>query len=370
MGSYSPFVWYGTGTGPWFRLLRSNRREITLNRLINIAGVSLLAPTESIVSFASEVAFGREADATEVVPPLFVLGHWRSGTTFLHNLLACDPGHAFPTTLQCLFPGSFLITQHTLGWLVSALLPAKRPMDDVPLGRDTPFEDEFALAKLGVASTYAGLAAPGRPPNLDHLDLIGLPLEQRAAWEETVLRFMRRLQFANPGKRLVLKSPPHTARIATLLKLFPEARFIHITRNPFEIYPSTINLWKVLNSRQGFANPARDDEWLPDYVLAALRRMYAAYDRDLPTLRPGQLAELRYEEFTPDPIGALARIYDRLALGDFAPARCGIERYLPMLGEHKGAHWRLTEAERATIAGRWQGYFDRFGYDAASGRPF
>lgn len=363
-----PFVWYGAAAGPWYRLLRSSAFDITLNRLPNIVGVSLLAPVESAVSSLCEMLFGAKADLTGVIPPLFVLGHWRTGTTFLHNLLSRDPRSAFPTTLQCMFPGSFLISRHTIGWIVSAMLPAKRPMDDIPVGLDAPFEDEFALAKLGVASTYAALASPDRPPDLRHLDLIELPEPDRAAWEQAFVRYMRRLQFANPGKRLVLKSPPHTARIATLLRLFPDARFVHIARNPFETYASTVNLWKVLNSRQGLRNPARDDAWLPEYVLAGLERMYAAYQRDLPRLGANRLVELRYEEFVGDPVGALEGAYERLELGGFEPARRAMVGYLVSLGPHEGASWRLDDTLRAAIADRWRGYFSRFGYDPTSGR--
>ena len=33
-------------------------------------------------------------------------------------------------------------------------------------------------------------------------------------------------------KRIVLKSPAHTARVRVLLELFPKARFVHIIRDP------------------------------------------------------------------------------------------------------------------------------------------
>ena len=42
--------------------------------------------------------------------PLFILGHWRSGTTHMHNLLGKDPNHTYPTLWQVIFPDSFLVT--------------------------------------------------------------------------------------------------------------------------------------------------------------------------------------------------------------------------------------------------------------------
>ena len=173
---------------------------------------------------------------------------------------------------------------------------------------------------------------------------------------------MRRLQLAHPGRRLVLKSPPHTARVATLLKLFPEARFIHVCRNPFEIYPSTLKLWKILNSRFGLTNPAKDDAWLPEHVLSTLPRMYEAYERDRVLIAPGRLAEIRYEDLAADPPGTVSAIYSALDMGDFAEIAPKLDAYLAKLAPHVPSPGRLSEADRAAVAERWAAYFHRFGY--------
>src|SRR4051794_3899053 len=55
--------------------------------------------------------FGSQIEAVEVLPPVFILGHWRQGTTHLHNLLALDPQFAYPTLFQTLYPRSFLTTE-------------------------------------------------------------------------------------------------------------------------------------------------------------------------------------------------------------------------------------------------------------------
>ena len=61
------------------------------------------------------------------------------------------------------------------------------------------------------------------------------------AWRRTLYRFLQRITFRNP-KRLVLKSPPHTCRIRLILEMFPDARFVHIHREPYVIYQSTRHL--------------------------------------------------------------------------------------------------------------------------------
>ncbi len=276
VGGYVPFFWYGMRTRHWLKLLAGGGFRITYDRIPDVLGVTLMAPLSSAMHYLSEAAFRRRAEAVEIVPPVFILGHWRSGTTLLHNLITRDPATAFPTTFECVFPGGFLIAERALGWSLSWLLPNQRPMDAVPLAADSPFEDEFALAKMGIGSPYAGLAFPRQgPPSPSYLDLAHLTDEARDAWEAGFLWLMRRFQLANPGRRLIIKSPPHTARIRTLLKLFPDARFVHISRNPYEIYPSTIRTWKILNSQFGLQHPANDDGWLPEYVLSTLPAIYA-----------------------------------------------------------------------------------------------
>ena len=159
-------------------------------------------------------------------------------------------------------------------------------MDAVPLAADSPFEDEFALAKIGIPSPYASLAFPRQgPPSPSYLDLPVSPTSARR-WEAGFLWLMRRLQLANPGRRLIIKSPPHTARIRTLLKLFPDARFVHISRNPTR----SILDAKALESPQFAPRTAASRQrrgWLPEYVLSTLPGMYAAYERDKGLIPPG-----------------------------------------------------------------------------------
>lgn len=363
LGGFLPFVWYGTRLSDWLRLLARGRYDVTLNRLPNIIGVTAMSPVSSFMQALSEARFRGQAEATDVVAPIFVLGHWRSGTTFLHNLLTRDPAFAYPTTFECVFPGGFLAGEKTFSGALSLFLPRKRPMDDVPMAADAPFEDEFALAKMGLPSPYAAMAFPRHgPPPLAHLDVATLHEAERRAWSQGLLWFLRRVQLAHPAKRLVMKSPPHTARIGTLLELFPDARFIHISRDPYAIYPSTLKLWKILNSRLGLQNPANDDGWLPGHVLSTLPAMYAAYERDLPLIPEGRLVEIRYEDLTADPQAVLASLYDSLGLGDFTQVCPLVETYLASLGRYEHRKSPLPEADRAAIERHWGFYFDRFGY--------
>lgn len=364
-GGWLLYFWHGMGIGTWVKLLARGRFDITLNCVPNILTVTLWAPFNSLLYVLSEAIYGRRAEALEITPqPIFVIGHWRSGTTYLHDLLACDPEHGYPTTYQCFFPGHFLLTGGSGTWF-NIFLPKKRPMDNVPVGVDRPQEEEFAFANMGLGTPYITLAWPRHgAADMDYLDLTGLSDAERSRWERDFMWLIRRLAYKNK-KRLVLKSPAHTARIKTLIKLFPDARFIHISRNPLDVIPSTRKLWKALNSVQGLHNPARDDPWLDEFMFSVFERVFARYEKDRELIPPSNLVELAYEDLAASPKKELKAIYEKLELGDFASAEPGVDAYLAAQDGYQRSVYELTKAQRAEILKRCGPYMKRFGYARA-----
>lgn len=367
-GGWLLYFWHGMGVVTWAKLLARGRFDITLNCVPNILTVTLWAPVNSLLYIISEMLYGAQANRHRIEPaPVFVLGHWRSGTTFLHDLLACDPEHGYPTTYQCFFPNHFLLTGGAVRKWFNVFLPKRRPMDNVPVGVDRPQEDEFAFANLGMGTHYVTLAWPRHgPQDMDYLDLVNLSGERRVEWERGFLWFIRRLSFKQ-RKRLVMKSPAHTARIGTLLKLFPDARFVHIARNPFDIYPSTVKLWKALDSVQGLHNPAGDDPWMEEFVFTVFETVFRRYEEDRALIPQGHLAEVRYEDLAVNPKKVLREIYAQLDLGDFTRAEPGVDRYLEGQGAYQPNVFDLPDNLRAKICARCARYIERFGYkDAVS----
>src|SRR5262249_47540223 len=147
----------------------------------------------------------------------------------------------------------------------------------------------------------------------------------QTAWKRTFLRFIRHLTFKDP-RRLVLKSPPHSCRIKTLLELFPNARFVHIVRNPYVVYPSTVNLWKSLYQTQGLQQPTF--EGLEEYVFSTFTYLYDRLEEGKKRIPAGQFHELRYEDLIANPISQLRRMYHALGLDGFDQAVPRMERYL------------------------------------------
>src|SRR5437762_7176034 len=94
-------------------------------------------------------------------------------------------------------------------------------------------------------------------------------------FERAIVHFVKLLTFA-AEKRVLLKSPPHTGRIEMLSRLFPGAKFIHIVRHPYALYPSTMKLWPSLDEVQGLQFPK--NKGLEEYVFTCLTRMYGAFE--------------------------------------------------------------------------------------------
>ncbi len=326
--------------------------------------------TSSVSLFNSAMAglqflfYERDIARTEVdPPPVFIIGHWRSGTTHLHELLIRDDRFAFPTTFECFAPYHFLITGKFLPQMLWFLMPPKRPMDNMAAGFDRPQEDEFALVGMGAPSMYFRMAFPGHAaPHMDTLDLDGISDEDCRRLKESLQWFLKAQSYLKKG-RLVLKSPPHTGRVGMLAEMFPGAKFIHIVRNPYAIFPSMKHTWAAMDLVQGFQMPAHDKLNIDEFILSAFERMYRGFDRQRHQLDPSQLYEVRYEDLVLDPMGQVQAMYESLDLGDFEYMRPRLAKYVATQREYKPNRLQLEPEIEDAIRRRWAGYIERYGYE-------
>lgn len=354
--------WDGMGLTTWLRLAAQNRFAVSPSRVPMALVVTAVAVFNSTLGALQALFYGGRIRRTVIEEaPIFIIGHWRSGTTLLHETLVRDPRHACPDTLACFAPNHFILSGPMLRTCFRWLVPSRRPMDNMAAGWERPQEDEFALCNMGLPSPYLTIAFPNRPQCEEYLDFASVPPEEVSRWKRGLLWFLRCVTFRH-GKRIVLKSPPHTARIATLLEMFPDARFVHIVRDPFVLFPSTVNLWKRLYRDHGLQVPRH--EGLEEYVLRTFTRMYAAFESQRDLIPPGRFAEVRYEDFVADPMREMERIYQELELDDFAQARQGIEEHLANVKGYKTNRYEVTPEVEREIAHRWSGYIRQYGYSS------
>jgi hypothetical protein len=351
--------------GDWMRLLIENRMRIHPLRMPMVILISLITPFSTVMSRAQRWVYGTRIDQTELpAAPVFIIGHWRSGTTFLHELLVQDERFAYPTTYQCFAPLHFLLTEWFIARFCGFLLPKQRPMDNVQAGWQLPQEDEFALLTMGIRTPYRRMAFPNNgPTDLAYLNMLELDESDQQKWGQALLDFVRTLTFRNP-RQMVLKSPTHTGRVRLLSRLFPGAKFIHIVRHPYSIFPSTCRLWRSLDQVQACQLAHEKD--LDEFVFESFERIYRRFDEQLNDLAPHQFCEVRYEDLVTDPVGKLEQIYESLELEDFASVRPKLERYVHNRRGYVTNSYDLAPELKAEVRERWGDYFERYEY---SGEP-
>jgi len=352
----------GSTAGAWWRLLRENRFAVDPAYWHRAAFVSALSLMNSWYARREEQRYGAEIARTQLTgPPIFVLGHWRSGTTHLHNLLALDEQFAFANTYQVVNPFTFLTTEELNTRRFRALLPDTRPMDNMALSFDAPQEDEFAPCLVCFRSMYPGISFPRRLDWYErYLTFRGVPTSEVDEWKAAFLWFLRKLTIRNP-RPLVLKSPPHTARIRLLLEMFPEARFVHIHRDPYVVFRSFQHYYDTAGWYTYLQKP--DLEGLDDLILKRYTSMYDAYFEEKDLIPSGRLHEIAFADLEADPLGQMALLYERLALPGFAHFEPTLRTYLQTLGGYKKNRYEgLPPGIQERVFREWRRSFETWGY--------
>ena len=353
----------GMGLLTWFRLLWKHKFSIDLKfwpKAFFITGTSIL---NSPIHALEEIRFSKKIKSTTVKPPIFILGHHRSGTTFLHYLLSKDPNFACCTTTQGLLPNTFLTMGKAAEKFLQAFMPATRPQDNVKAGALLPIEEEFALGNMAQASWVHGLYFPRLANEIfnDCVTFSNGDDEIKKHWKERFEFLLKKLSLINPGKTLLLKSPANTARVKEILEVFPDAKFIHIHRNPYEIYLSNERLYEKILPL--LALQQVDNALVIEHILKSYEKMHSKYLIDRSLLSSNQLIEFAYEDFVIDPIKKLKEAYHQLGLNGFEEAITPIQQeLLRSEGYVKNKFEGLDKELKETIATRWGFVFDAFGY--------
>lgn len=353
----SPRFWHGMTTPVWWHLLASHGFRISPQKAHHWFGVGLFTPFNDAMALTQHLLHGRRIAQTELAgPPLFILGHWRSGTTYLHELLQLDQRYASPNTFQCFAPWHFLLSEKLACRFFQFLLPEQRPMDNMKAGWELPQEDEFALMNLGAATHYTRIAFPSDPYPEDK------PLSEKelAYWKSCLDWFMRALTY-HYAKPLVMKSPPHTGRIGILAEMYPQAKFIHIVRDPRKLFPSTVRLWNALDHFQSL-QIVKDPNRIESFVLESHKRMYRHYHAHAPSIPSNRLIEIHYEKLVEDPVASLQSIYDQLELGQFQQVRSRIADRKQADQNYKTNQFKQDGDLEKRILEEWHDYAARYGY--------
>ncbi|MEX0325889.1 MAG: sulfotransferase [Puniceicoccaceae bacterium] len=332
-----------------------------LPRLIGVGLMSLLR--QPVIAYEA-LRHGKAIRSTDLPrDPVFVIGHWRSGTTHLQNILSRDPQFGSVTLKEAAMPLDFLALGHLLSGPMANSLPKKRLMDNVAVAADCPWEEELALACTSPLSFYHVSFFPKAVGRIFQESILfnGSDEALIACWENDYTTFLRKVQMVRPDCRLLLKNPANSARIDLILRLFPDARFIHIHRNPLKVYASTIHLYLKAQEEWGFHRP--DRSLVAEHVLQTYPLLMQAYLDQRSSIPEGRLVEVAFKDLQDQPLQVLETIYSDLRLPGFETAASLFETYLHSVSGYSKNRLEQESAETEQVRTRWKPFFETFGYD-------
>jgi hypothetical protein len=232
----------------------------------------------------------------------------------------------------------------------------------VRLGVNEPQEDEFALCCLTRLSFLMTLAFPRRAEHYDrYLTFRGVAESEIAKWKAALEWFVRKLSFKY-GRPLVLKSPGHTCRIKMLLDVFPDARFVHIHRNPYEVFQSARHAVQKVSPWWTIQRSTLQDD-LDERTIRQFKEVYDVFFEERGLIPKDRFHEITFENLEADPVGQMRGIYEALALPNFQAVEPALRRYVESLtGYRRNTFPELPTELRTRIAREWGRCFEEWGY--------
>jgi Sulfotransferase family len=305
--------------------------------------------------------------AEEVIAqPVFIVGLPRSGTTILHEVLAQDKQFRFVKKWEALFPcpppqensynsDSRIQRGHDLITIQNRISPEWKSMHDV--GGELPVECiEFTTSCFLSEMFTASFQIPSYQDHLQAADV-----SEMYRWHRKMLKLLQ-WRFKRP--HWLLKGCNHEPYIPKLLKTYPDAKIILTHRDPIKAVSSVVSVQGTIfgfRTDDPFSRNSYEN-WLRTDSVAAMLNQRIAWIED-GTLAPGQTANIRFADFSADPIPTLRRLYDEMGLALSSTTEQRMTDYLArkpkgVFGAHayQTGDRSLTESERPLFE-RYQQYF-------------
>lgn len=295
--------------------------------------------------------------------PLFIIGHWRSGTTFVHNVLAKDKRFGYTTTYQTVFPNIVLWGQSFFKGTMASIMPDKRPADNMELNVDLPQEEEFALSNMTSCNYYNFWFFPKHMMEYcsKYLTFKGATKEEKEEFQRVFQKLVKISMANTGGERYLSKNPPHTARVKELLEIYPNAKFIYLMRNPYTVLESTRNFfYKTIKPLQLHNISEKEFD---KSIIEVYKEVYKKYEEDKYLIPKGNLIEMKFEDFEQDASLMTQRIYTELSLGNYDIAKIEIERYLNTKKGYKKNAYKYAPEVIETVEREWKFAIEQWGYD-------
>ena len=352
----------------WMRLIHSN--PISPENKRQVRFMTVVSFILGIPAFLEWLIFYLPIKRTRLKKdPVYIVGHWRTGTTFLQNLMTRDPQFGWFDPVKTVSFNNCILLKPFLAAAQKHLLKGARPMDNLEYTLDLPMEEVFAQATISTQAIAHMLVFPDGGNGVKYIETAFIdeqPKDKQREWRKAYDYILKKVTFLEKGKQLLLKSPENTCRIGMLKRCYPGAKFVNIYRNPYVVVMSTYNMFK---KEMGLfcLNDKPSDEFIENTIIDLFERIYRKAFHDLYDMPEEDYIEICYEDFCKDPKGYLKQIYDHLGLEGYEEALPYFETYLDSQKDYKKNQFTLRDDLREKINDRLGFYFEHYGYEMETG---
>ena len=351
-------------------------KRTTEGQYISSDKVARYLLTKSVCRLLSLGAFMQERKYREQLAdkylendPLFILGHWRSGTTFVHNIFAQDKHFGYTTTYQTVFPHFVMALQGFFKPCMKFVMPDHRPTDNMEIAPDLPQEEEFALANMTPYHYYNFWFFPNKMQEFcdRFLTFRNITDEEKKEFGIAFEKLVKISLWNTGGTQYLSKNPPHTGRIKALSELFPRARYIYIMRNPYTVFESTRSFF--INTIKPLQLNTITYEEMEQNILRNYMELYHAYKEQKQCLPEGEngidavLYEVRFEEIEQNALAITEDIYRKLNIPGWEEAKPAIEQYILGKKGYKKNQYTYDPRTIQLVNEHWGEVLEEWGYE-------
>ncbi len=285
--------------------------------------------------------------------PIFILGFYRSGTSYLHEFLTQDDRLGYHTVFQMIFPDMMLTSEKWMSPFLESLCRTFKlhdPIHRIPLSFQYPGEEDGTMTTaLNPRGAQWGYFFPTIMEEHFQKYVLFETISdaEKEAWKRDFVFLIKKISIANQGKQLILKSPPNTARIKLLLSMFPNAKFVFIHRNPYDVYASNKRFWKVTYRIYAIGKTRSVD--VNAIILNTYSEIMRKYLAEKHLVPKGQLVELAYDDFIQHPMDNMREVYEKLDLGDFSHCEAKMQAFVDRQKSFVRLKHELPEEEKKRV---------------------
>lgn len=250
--------------------------------------------------------------------PIFIIGHWRSGTSHLQNLLRLDKRTTSIGIFSSIFSGSFILTSSIIKPIAQKMcdiLDVEYSIQRTPLDLDYPGELDTGLCFLPNEHSYTwGHMFPINFKKYMDKCVFNDDSTLMSKWLDDYDYLIKKVSFFSRGKRVIVKSPGDTGRIKFLQQRYPRAKFVYIHREPLAVYHSSVFLWNKI--RDKFCLQSLTDEQIHKNIVHTYPKLISRYIEQRDQIKKENLVEITFKQLIEEPLKTIDKIYLALYLGD------------------------------------------------------